>query len=93
MYINPTPSEKSKVWLYYTRNIWANQGLKNFFVSLCSQRANHIINTLKQYNIKRCFYGHLHGKTINYAFNGVSDGIKYKLISADAIDFCPYIID
>ena len=57
------------------------------------QRANHIINTLKQYNIKRCFYGHLHGKTINYAFNGVSDGIKYKLISADAIDFCPYIID
>jgi len=57
------------------------------------QRANHIINTLKQYSIKRCFYGHLHGKTINYAFNGVSDGIKYKLISADAIDFCPYIID
>lgn len=57
------------------------------------QRADHIINTLKQYNIKRCFYGHLHGKTINYAFNGMSDGIKYKLISADAIDFWPYIID
>ncbi|MBQ8603311.1 MAG: metallophosphoesterase [Oscillospiraceae bacterium] len=57
------------------------------------QRANHIINTLKEYNIKRCFYGHLHGKTINYAFNGISDGIKYKLISRDAIDFCPYIID
>ncbi len=57
------------------------------------QRANHIINTLKEYNIKRCFYGHLHGKTINYAFNGISDGIKYKLISRDALDFCPYIID
>ena len=57
------------------------------------QRANHIINTLKQYNVSRCFYGHLHGKTINYAFNGVHEGIKYKLISADAIDFCPYIID
>jgi predicted phosphohydrolase len=57
------------------------------------QRANHIINTLKEYNIKRCFYGHLHGKTINYAFNGVHEGTKYKLISADAIDFCPYIID
>ena len=57
------------------------------------QRANHIINTLKDYNIKRCFYGHLHGKTINYAFNGVSEGIKYKLISRDAIDFCPYVID
>jgi predicted phosphohydrolase len=40
-----------------------------------------------------CVYGHLHGKTINYAFNGVHEGTKYKLISADAIDFCPYIID
>ncbi len=57
------------------------------------QRANHIIDTLMNYNIRRCFYGHLHGKTINYAFNGVSDGIKYKLISADALNFCPYIID
>lgn len=57
------------------------------------QRSNHIINTLKEYNVTRCFYGHLHGKTINYAFNGISDGIKYKLISRDAIDFCPYIID
>ena len=57
------------------------------------QRATHIIDTLKQYNVKRCFYGHLHGKTINYAFNGVSDGIKYKLISADALNFCPYLID
>ncbi|MEG1782150.1 MAG: metallophosphoesterase [Oscillospiraceae bacterium] len=57
------------------------------------QRANHIINTLKQYNVKRCYYGHLHGKTINYSFNGVSEGINYKLISADALEFCPYIID
>lgn len=57
------------------------------------QKSNHILNTLKQYNIKRCFYGHLHGKTINYAFNGEYEGVKYKLISADAINFCPYIID
>ncbi len=57
------------------------------------QRAHHIINTIKEYNVNRCFYGHLHGKTINYAFNGTYEGVKYKLISADAIDFCPYIID
>lgn len=57
------------------------------------QRANHIINTLTQYNIKKCYYGHLHGKTINYSFNGQDNGVTYKLISADALDFCPYIID
>ena len=52
-----------------------------------------ILELLERYGVRRCFYGHLHGKTINYAFNGVHEGTKYKLISADAIDFCPYIID
>ena len=53
----------------------------------------NIISVIKEYDVKTVFYGHLHGKTINYAFNGVHEGTKYKLISADAIDFCPYIID
>lgn len=57
------------------------------------QKAQHILDILKKYNIKRVYYGHLHGKTVNYAFNGEYDGIKYKLISADRLDFCPYIID
>lgn len=57
------------------------------------QKAQHILDILKEYNIKRVYYGHLHGKTVNYAFNGDYDGIKYKLISADRLDFCPYIID
>lgn len=57
------------------------------------QRAQHILDTLKEYDIKRCYYGHLHGKTIKYAFNGMYDGIKFKLISADALNFCPYIIE
>ena len=57
------------------------------------QKAQHILDILKEYNIKRVYYGHLHGKTVNYAFNGEYDGIKYKLISADRLDFCPYIID
>ncbi|MEG2929339.1 MAG: metallophosphoesterase [Oscillospiraceae bacterium] len=25
-------------------------------------QSTHIINTLQEYNVKRCFYGHLHGK-------------------------------
>jgi len=57
------------------------------------QRANRIIDLMKEYNIKRCYYGHLHGRTIYYAFNKELEGIKYRLISADALNFCPYIID
>lgn len=42
---------------------------------------------LKKYNIKRCYYAHLHGNSIKEALNGVYDGIKFKLVSADGLDF------
>ena len=42
---------------------------------------------LKKYNIKRCYYAHLHGNSIREALNGVYDGIEFKLVSADGLDF------
>ncbi len=48
-----------------------------------------IINVMKQYGVKRCYYGHLHGASIRRAVQGVHDGIDYTLISADAISFSP----
>lgn len=42
---------------------------------------------LKKYNIKRCYYAHLHGSAIKEALNGVYDGIEFKLVSADGLDF------
>ena len=42
---------------------------------------------LKQYKIKRCYYGHLHGDAIKDAIEGTIDGIELKLISADGVDF------
>ena len=52
----------------------------------------HNLNTgffkiLKKYNIKRCYYAHLHGNSIKEALNGVYDGIEFKLVSADGLDF------
>ena len=43
--------------------------------------------TLKKYNIKRCYYGHLHGESHKDAVVGEKDGITYDLISADYLDF------
>ena len=57
-----------------------------------SEKAHQVLELIEQYNVKKVFYGHLHGKTISYAFNGVFDGVEYKLISADSVDFCPYYI-
>ncbi|MGL5972614.1 MAG: metallophosphoesterase [Oscillospiraceae bacterium] len=50
------------------------------------------IDILKEYNIKECYYGHIHAKGCNMAFNGVYEGIKFKLISADFLKFTPYFI-
>ncbi len=48
-----------------------------------------IIDAIKKYNVKSCYYGHLHSHTIKHAFNATADGIKYRLVSADALNFSP----
>ena len=42
---------------------------------------------LKKYNIKRCYYAHLHGKSLEDAVQGNIDGIEFKNVSADGLDF------
>lgn len=56
------------------------------------ERENPIRNILEQYEIKRCFYGHLHAKGIDNGFNGVYQNIEYQLISADFLRFQPFLI-
>ena len=46
-----------------------------------------IINLLKQYNVKKCIYGHLHGTSHAQAINDEKEGIKFQLVSADFLDF------
>ena len=45
------------------------------------------VRTLKKNNIHRCFYGHLHGHSHMDAIEGKVQGIEYKLISADYLNF------
>lgn len=45
------------------------------------------IEILKKYNIKKCYYGHLHSSSIQDAAQGVIDGIEYKLVSSDGVNF------
>lgn len=52
--------------------------------------ADNIVQVLHKYKVKQCFYGHLHGASIPYAKQGNLEGVDYKLISADALEFCPY---
>lgn len=45
------------------------------------------VKLMKKYNVKKCYYGHLHAASINDAIQGNVEGIDFKLISADNLDF------
>ena len=53
---------------------------------------NDIIQLLREHNVQRCFYGHLHGPSHQLALEGLWNGIDYKLVSADKLNFMPYRI-
>ena len=50
------------------------------------------LSLMKQYGIKRCYYGHLHGKAHKDAIEGNIEGIELKLISSDYLNFKLYKI-
>lgn len=49
-----------------------------------------ILELLEKYQVLRCFYGHLHGAGCGLASEGLWNGIDYRLISADHLNFCPF---
>jgi predicted phosphohydrolase len=51
-----------------------------------------ILELLQKYQVRSCFYGHLHGASHGLAIEGIWDGIQYKLLSADRLHFIPYQI-
>lgn len=57
-----------------------------------TETSHEIYDTLVEQGIKTCYYGHLHGQSVNWAFRGEKDGIKFDLISADYLGFCPKLI-
>ena len=49
--------------------------------------SSKFLDIMKKYNIKICYYGHLHGASHKDAIEGNVEGISFKLISADYLDF------
>ena len=48
-----------------------------------------ILDILEKYGVRQCFYGHLHGGSHKLALEGQWDGIFYRLLSADYVNFQP----
>lgn len=51
-----------------------------------------ILELLQRYEVRRCYYGHLHGASHKLAMEGLWDGVEYKLASADYINFRPITV-
>ncbi len=60
---------------------------------MSNMRCNEMMNVLKKHGIERCYYGHLHGESTLRAVKETVDGIKFSLVSADFLEFCPKIIE
>ena len=59
---------------------------------IINQEETQFVDIMKKYNVTKCFYAHLHGGSIKDAFEGEFEGIEFKLVSADGLDFKLYKI-
>ncbi len=48
-----------------------------------------MVEAMVEHGVRECFYGHIHGSGRRLAFEGEDRGIRYKLVSADHLGFCP----
>ena len=53
------------------------------------RECTELLDVLKRENITHCYYGHVHSAGIRCAFQGEWEGITFRLISGDALGFCP----
>lgn len=54
------------------------------------EKNEYILRVISEYGIKRCYYGHVHGKASHAkAFVGEYQGTEFRMISADYIGFMP----
>ena len=51
-----------------------------------------ILELLQRYEVRRCFYGHLHGPSHKLAMEGLWDGVEYRLVAADFLNFKPFSV-
>ena len=55
--------------------------------NIATNEMTDFIRIMIKYDIKRCFYGHLHGTSINEAVKGDVFGVNLELVSADGRNF------
>lgn len=60
---------------------------------MANQKCEEIFTVLEKHNIKRCYFGHLHGEVARNYVSETVDSVKLDLVSADFLEFCPKLIE
>lgn len=55
--------------------------------SMLNNEELKFVNKMKEYNVRKCMYGHLHSRSHRDAIEGMIQGIEFKLVSADYLNF------
>lgn len=55
--------------------------------SLLNNLELKFVEIMKKYNVSKCMYGHLHGRSHKDAIEGIVEGIEFTLVSGDYLDF------
>lgn len=56
-------------------------------------RPNDFVDVLVKHKVEMCIYGHLHAEGLRYAVEGIINGVDFKLVSSDFLDFKLKIIE
>lgn len=56
-------------------------------------RCDEIMEVLLSHGVRRCYFGHLHGKAAAGALEGEREGIVFRLISCDHTGFAPVVVE
>ncbi len=57
------------------------------------KKCDELLNVLKEFPVKRCYFGHLHGFVAHGCSKIEYEGIEFNLVSADFLRFVPKLID
>ncbi len=52
-------------------------------------KPNIFTELLEKYAVKICVFGHIHDSGRDYIFQGIRNGVEYRFVAADGIDFTP----
>ncbi len=75
--LEAVPPDRERVLFLHYPPIYGQQVIPEFF------------DLMREFGVRQCFYGHLHGPAVSSAFQGEFFGVELRLISADYLKFAP----